>query len=136
MGVVREHTTEIDGLTYHCTTFTASEGLTLLPALIRLFGKRVIQLAMQSGDNLPHMLEQPEVLAAIVTEAAKEAAGDDEGWLVLRRLVSKTTCDQTQIGDAQVKASVAEHFDTHFTGRLMHLIKVSVWVATQSFAGP
>ena len=134
MGVVSEHTHTLDGVTYTCTTFPAAEGLEILPRLLSLFGGRVVQLALQAGEEgLEHMMSQPEVLSAIITEAAKAGADNPDGWSVLKDLLVHTTADKVRIGDNEIAGSVHAHFDSHFTGRLMHLIKVSVWVATKSF---
>jgi|GEM_PF-5537164 len=134
MSVVREHTQEIDGITYTCRTFPASEAVKILPRLIALFGARVVQIAMQAGpDQLEHYMAQPEILAAIVTEAAKAGAEDPEGWIVLKDLMANVTADKIRIGTSEVPGSASTHFDDHFTGRLMHLVKVAVWVATKSF---
>jgi len=134
MGVVQDHSTTIDGVDYTCTTFTASEGLKVLPRLINLFGERVIQLTIMSGpEKLEHFMAQPDILAAIVSEAAKAAAEDPDGWMVLKDLMAKVRSESVRIGEAQVPASVYEHFDSHFSGRLIHLVKVAVWVATHSF---
>ena len=137
MSVVREHTQEIDGITYTCRTFPASEAVKILPRLIALFGARVVQIAMQAGpDQLEHYMAQPEILAAIVTEAAKAGAEDPEGWIVLKDLMANVTADKIRIGTSEVPGSASTHCDVHLPGRLMRLVKVAVWVATKSFSVP
>jgi hypothetical protein len=130
MGVVQDHSTEIDGVPYTCTTFTATEGLEILPRLINLFGERVIQLTMMSGpEKIGGLMGNSEVLAAIIAEASRSGADAEGGWTVLKDLLIKTRSTAVRIGENEVDGS----FDSHFSGRLMHLVQVAVWVATKSF---
>jgi hypothetical protein len=134
MGVVQDHSTEIDGVPYTCTTFTATEGLEILPRLINLFGERVIQLTMMSGpEKIGGLMGNSEVLAAIIAEASRSGADAEGGWTVLKDLLIKTRSTAVRIGENEVEGSVHQHFDSHFSGRLMHLVQVAVWVATKSF---
>ena len=44
MSVVTKHETVIDGKSYSCETFPASEGLVVLPKLVSLLGEKVVDL--------------------------------------------------------------------------------------------
>ena len=136
MGVIKEHSTVIDDKTYTCTTFPAGEGLVILPQLIALLGEEVANHDFATNDKqLDGLMDDPKVLGAMMVRISEKAAEND-GLLYLKELLKYTACDQVQIGDAQIQASVYERFDDHFAGKYMHLFHVVTWVARMSFASP
>lgn len=132
------HTKVIDDITYTTKTFPATEALVLLPSLITLVGDQLIAIMMSadSDEALEKLLANPEVISAAVTSIARNASKVDGGWLLLRDLLRHTKADKVRIGENTVEGSVHEHFNSHFTGRYMHLINVCIWVAQVSFSEP
>jgi hypothetical protein len=137
MGVITSHTTVIDGIGYTTKTLPATEGLALLPRLIRLAGDKAMTLLMgvDSGD-VDALLSEGEVVAALLVGMAERASDDDDGWTIARQILKYTTADKVRIGEAEIPGSVAEHFDTHFAARYQHLLEVCVWAARVGFGGP
>ena len=136
MGVVKTHEQVIDGKTYSCKTFPASEGLILLPKMLALLGEEVANLVFGLEDtDLETLMDDRKVVSAMLVRISERAAEND-GLLILRDLMRYTECDKVRVGDADVRASVHERFDEHFAGEYGHLIRVAVWVGRASFANP
>ena len=136
MATTNEHTRQIDGVTYTTRTLPASQGLLILPRLMALFGEALIGLMFTtSEDEREHLLSDPKILGAVISQIAKHAAEND-GLLVLRDLLGATEADRVRVGDAEVPGSVHTHFDGHFAGRYRHLVEVALWVGTVNFAAP
>ncbi len=136
MGVVAEHSTVIDGITYTTVTFPATEGLDLMQRFAALVGPDVAALVLGvDDDEAQAVLGVPEVAVAIVTKAAERGAPGDFSSMA-KALLVHTTADKVAIGSAEVAGGVAKHFDGHFAGRYLHLLEVCIWVARVSFARP
>ena len=136
MGTIKTHTNVIDGKSYSCKTFPASEGLVILPKLITVLGEAVTNLVFGvEDDELAEAMSNPKIIGAMLVKIS-EGVAENDGLLVLRDLLKYTTCEQVQVGDAQIPQSVYERFDTHFAGEYMHLINVTTWVARASFGNP
>lgn len=137
MGVVTSHTTIISGITYTTKTLPATEGLAMLPRIIRLAGEKAMTLLMgvQSSD-VDALLSEGEVMAALLVGMAERASDDQEGWGLARQVMRYTTADKVRIGDSEIPGSVFEHFDTHFAARYQHMFEVCVWAARVGFGGP
>lgn len=143
MATIKEHHTTIDGVTYTATTLPATQALVILPRLVALFGDGIVSLFMATGeDGMAELLENPQVLARVITEVATTAADPEgifkgKGLLVLKEILPGVTADKVRIGgDVEVKGPVLEHFDDHFVMRLPHLVRVCVWVARLNFFAP
>jgi hypothetical protein len=52
---------------------------------------------------------------------------------LLKDLLETTNADKVRIGEAEAPGSVVVHFDTHFQGRYLHLLKVAMWVGQVNF---
>jgi len=136
MGVVKTHTTVIDGKSYSCQTFPATEGLIILPKLLAMLGEEVANLVFATNDEqLDGLMDSPKVLAAMMVKISEKAAEND-GLLVLKDLLKYTSCEQVKVGDAEIPQSVYDRFDSHFAGEYLHLFKVVGWVARASFGNP
>lgn len=140
-GVVGTYTTEIDGLTYHTKTLTATEALRLLPRLILVLGQAGLAVFLKAGvEGLRRMInEESEVAAALLQDAAERLAeeGGDSLDALAKALLAHTTCDQVQIGEHTRTAPLAVHyFDSHFSRRYRHLLEVCLWVGQLSFDEP
>jgi len=136
MGTIKTHESVIDDKTYFCKTFPASEGLILLPKMLSLLGEEVANLIFGLEDaDLDGLLEDAKIVTQMIIRISERAAETD-GLLVLRDLMRYTECDKVKVGDAEVRASVHERFDSHFAGDYGHLIRVAVWVGRASFANP
>ena len=135
--IVTMHEATIGGVTYKAKTLPASKGLVILPKLIVLFGEPILKLVLSTTNKeQEHMLEDPKILAALLTNVATKAS-EDSGLLVLRDLMQGVTCDQLRLSEeAIIVGDVYSHFDTHFAGRYMHLVEVAMWVAKLNFTGP
>lgn len=126
----------IDGANYSTTTLTATEGLVILPKLVSLLGEDGLSLLMAtSEDEQAALWENKEVQAALIMRLAENAA-QDEGLLIVRRLLQNTTCDKIKVGDQVTTGKIADNFDSHFAGNYMHLIQVAIWVGRMSFGKP
>jgi hypothetical protein len=136
MGVIKEHTTVIDGKTYTCKTFPATEGLVILPKLISVLGEAVTNLVFGVDDaELAEAMSNPKIIGAMLVKIS-ERVSENDGLLVLKELLAYTSCDQVKVGDAEINQSVYDRFDSHFAGDYMHLINVVSWVARASFGNP
>ena len=137
MAITREHTKTIDGIQYITQTLPASDGLKIMPQLVALLGDSLVGLIFATDEKQRDgLLQDPKVLAALITGIATTAAESEVGGLlVLRDLLRTTECDQVAIGDAAVPGSVYTHFDLHFAGRYKHLVEVAMWVGRVNFFG-
>lgn len=136
MGVVAEHTQVIDGITYTTRTFPATQGLELIRQLARLVSDEIVTLILGVDDkDVAGLLSDSGVLFQIVRGAARDAEPGAFGDMA-KAILGRTTADKVRIGEAEVDASVHQHFDTHFAGRYMHLLEVCMWVLRVGFGGP
>lgn len=136
MGTITSHESVIDDKTYICKTFPASEALILLPKLMALLGEEVANLVFGTNkEELAQLMSEPKIITQLMIRVSERAA-DNDGLLLLRDLMKYTECDKIKVGDADVRGSVYERFDTHFAADYIHLLKVVAWVARASFANP
>jgi hypothetical protein len=136
MATVKEHSRTIAGIHYTTKTLPASVGLVIMPKLMALFGEALVGLFFATDDESREaLLEDPKVLAAVVSSIAEKAA-ESNGLLVLKDLLVSTTADKVAVGDAEVPGSVHTHFDGHFAGRYRHLVEVALWVGQANFFAP
>lgn len=134
MGEVKKYETMIDGCSYETTSFTATEALVMLPKMVNLIGFNTLKLLLETTEDQREMLlSSPDIIAGIVSNIAAQTS--DGGLLVLKDLMAKTICQQVKIGEATGVGNVQKHFDSHFTGRLLHMVNVCIWVASVSFTG-
>jgi len=155
MGVVKEHSTVIDGITYTTKTFPATPGLDLIQRLSAMVGPDLATVIFASDDDgtggildlLKSVAEpgdeedgsamlQAMALAAAAIGKAAERAQPGEFAAFAKALLSRTTADKVTIGDAEGPGIVATHFDDHFAGRYLHLLEVCIWVARVGFVRP
>ena len=138
MGIVSDKQTVIDGKAYATQTFPASEGLLLLPRIIGLFGENILSLfvAVDDEKKAAKLLENPKILAALLIEMAAKAEDSPDGWMVLKDILKYTTCETCKVGAVESAGSVFTHFNTHFAGDYMHLLKVCFWAAQEGFSKP
>lgn len=138
MGIVQNHTTTIDGITYTTRTFPASEGLVLIGQIVTVLGQRALDLLMAHNDkSTSEILADPKILGALAITAAQgseKLPGGLPGFC--RDLLKYTEADRVQIGEAQGKGNLVTHFDTHFAGRYKHLMDVCIFVMRVGFANP
>ena len=137
MGIVREETREIDGITYTTRVFPASEALELAARLARMVDSQSWAAMLEvEVDELGGALSNPVLmLDGIISAAAKVEPAEFPA--LARALLKRTTADRVQIGASEVAgADLGKAFDEHFAGRLGHLFEVLVWVAQVGFAGP
>jgi hypothetical protein len=136
MSTTRTHTKTIDGTIYTTTTLPATDGLRIMPKLVALLGDSLVGLIFATDEKQRDgLMEDPKILAAIVTGIATTAAETD-GLMVIKDLLRTTEADRVRIGDAEVPGSVHTHFDLHFAGRYKHLIEVAMWVGQVNFFAP
>lgn len=132
-GICGIHQEVIGGLLYETKILPATEGLIILPKLMKLIGKHTLNMLLEIGvEDSASLLNNAEVASAMLCSIAENAAEDD-GFLIVRRMLKQTTCDKIKIGDNYIKGNVADHFDRHFAARYTHLLEVCVWVARVSF---
>ncbi len=138
MGYVKAHSKTIDGVTYTATTLPATQGLAIFPRLVALLGEQGVALLFGAGaESFGNMMEDPKVVGALVTHIAKgitNAGGQPTD--VLRDIMATCSADKCRMGDTEVQASVFEHFDEHFSGDYMHLLKVVGWIGQINFMKP
>lgn len=127
-------TERFDGVEYTTRTLTTSDGLVLLPKIIALFGEPVLKLIMLNPDDRSEYLSDKMIMATILHNVAKNAMNGE--LLVLRDLFKQTECAACRIGESEAPGNLAKEFDTHFQGRLAHLVEVAFWVATVNFIDP
>lgn len=135
---LKTHTEVIDDLTYTTTTLPATQGLIILPKLVSLVGENGMTLLMAtSEEGQASLMANKEVTAALMAGIA-ERAEENNGLLVLKELLQTTVCEKgIEIGSNKITGNVGgEHFDDHFAGRYMHLIRVAIWVGRASFGQP
>lgn len=141
MGCIKKHHTVIDGKKYTTSTLPASEGLVVFPKILRLLPKATLKLFFALGgeegeeeenDELAAALEDPEVVATLLSTLAKQVA-DTNGLGVVRELLAHTSCSNIQIGETEGEGDMNTHFDDHFAGDYTHLFHVAVWVAKVNF---
>lgn len=144
MGLRKKHTTEIDGLRYETTTLPATNGLTIFPKFLAIFGQAAIEFALKmresqmdfSKESLELLFENAEVISIAMGKVAHKAAENDS-LLVVKDLLESTRCLDGKVGDNAVEVSLAgSHFDEHFAGRYMHLMRVVIWVFKVNFIAP
>lgn len=160
MSTIKEVHKTIDGVTYTATTLPATKGLVLFPRLVSLFGDGIVSLVVasdelpddedtDSGDVFQRIIaklvvaaQSPSTLAMVLARVANTAADPEgifkgQGLLVLKQMLDGVTADKVRIGgDAETSGTnVLEFFDTHFQGRLKHLLAVCVWIGQINFFG-
>jgi len=157
MGVVKKHSTSIDGIAYTTETFPATQGLDLVQRLAAMVGPDLATLiftsdddgtggiwelfksmAVESGaesDDGEVMLQAMALAAAAIGKAA-ERAQPGEFASFAKALLARTTADKVTLGDTEAPGLVATHFDDHFAGRYFHLLEVCIWVARVGFVRP
>lgn len=138
MGVVRKHTTEIDGITYETTTLPATVGLSVFPRLVALLGDKILPLVFEvGGEGLEALFKDSKVIGVLISNIAERAtskmAEGEDPMSVLRDVLVKTTADKVRIGSTEVQGSVHKSFDSHFAGDYRHLIAVVGWVGGVNF---
>ena len=128
--------TEIDGLVYTTKLFPTTEGLIIMPKLADLLGESGLAIVIGAAQNPVEALSgDAGILAPILGNIASRAA-ENNGLLVIKELLQYTSCKNIKIGSNEVAGDVITHFDEHFQGRYMHLMKLAVWVARASFVRP
>ncbi len=135
---MNKHTKVIGGITYTTTTLPATKGLVIMPRVLKLFGATILKILFEaeSDEDRQALLSDPQVIAALLTEIAGNAA-EDNGLLVVVDILQTTTADKVKIGDTTVSdVRVTDHFDEHFSGRYAHLAEVTMWVASCNFGEP
>lgn len=149
MGMVRDITETIDGVTYTTKLFPASEGLELGRRLARLVSQDTIAMALLSapeegevteddddnGRSIGSLMSDPTLIASLILGAAQSADAGEWASLCLD-VLKQTTADKVRIGDAEVPGSVHKNFDSHFAGRYSHLFEVVVWAIRVGFGAP
>ena len=138
MGLIKEHKTVIDGITYTTTTLDAGMGLVIMPKILAMMGERVAALIFATEgeeEATEELLSDPAVQGKIMAAIADKVA-ETNGLLVVKDLLSTTVADKVSIGDTEVPGALAQHFDQHFAGRYGHLFRVALWVARVNFLTP
>lgn len=138
MGVVAEHTTEIDGITYTTQTFPAAQGLKIAHRLARLIDANRVGDALLGVEvnDLESIFASAGMILDLVIGAA-HAVDADEFVSTIHAILMYVKADKIKVGDATAaNASVVTHFDTHFAGRYQHMLGVVVWAARVGFGGP
>jgi hypothetical protein len=138
MGVVAQHETVIDGFAYSCRTFTASEGLVLLPKLIAMLGDDVAKLIFATSEaQQAKIFSDPGLLAGVLVQVSTRAAEND-GLLIVRDCFKHAKCSNSKIGEAEAEVDLGKihFFDQHFAGRYAHLLAVFSWIVRASFGSP
>ena len=138
MSIVADHRTVIGGREYVAKTFTASEGLVLLPRLLALLGDDVARLVFAVGDeDQAKIFADPQLLAGILVRVSERAAEND-GLLLVRDCFRHTTCTNSKIGELEASVDLGKihFFDQHFAGQYAHLFEVFAWIVRLSFGGP
>jgi len=126
----------IDGITYTTQLFPTTDGLILMAKLGDLLGETGLAVVIGAAtDPSKSLAGEASLLAPMLGNIASRAAEND-GLLVIKDLLRYTKCDKIKIGSNEVTGSAYDHFDDHFQGRYMHLMRVAVWVARASFVGP
>lgn len=95
-----------------------------------------------TAEELGEYLSAASGVARMVFGCARRAElGEVSAFM--RALLMRTETDELKVGDLapsdggpRGKGNVGEHFDSHFQGRFLHLLKVVWWVARLSFGLP
>ena len=84
MAITREHTKTIDGIQYITQTLPASDGLKIMPQLVALLGDSLVGLIFATDEKQRDgLLQDPKVLAALITGIATTAAESEVGGLLV-----------------------------------------------------
>lgn len=121
-----QHT--IDGLMYTSTKLPCAKGLEVLASLTALVGRGLVK-SIATGDMTGINLATLTALA----EAALRVGVVD----VLRSLLTQTSVGTLRSGGQTGTGggNVAQHFDSHFAGEYVHLLKVCVLAAAHNYKG-
>ncbi len=150
MSLVREHSKAIGGILYETRTLPATEALSVMSKCIATFGGALVELFVgQARDNVdPAEGEDaglsltPELMVGAMAHVSGkladiEAKTGKTPLLVVKDLLKYTTCANLNMdGTEHVGGNVADNFDDHFAGNLMHLAEVAIWVGTVNFTAP
>jgi hypothetical protein len=135
MAIVKKMESTIGGVPYKMTTFTASEGLMMYPKIITVLGHNALNLIMSTTDDQRNeMLTNKKIAAGLLLSVCASAEVSERGLLVLKDLMVKVTSTKLSIGEGEGEGSLMDHFDSHFTGRMGHLIEVVMWVMQENFS--
>ena len=162
MGVVKQASTVINGVTYTTETFPASEAFDLYAEVSNVIPEEVMTLIMLpvsqavqkkrkgeieniddainvSMSDLITTLETPGILAKITKTVMREAA-DVPGGLasMMKRILKKTHGQPLNVAGFEGAGSVVQHFDTHFGSDLAGMrdaVAVCVWVLRLNLGG-
>ena len=136
MAVITEHSKVINEITYTTSTFPATQALNVAQHMLGVVPDNVAELLLGAeAPDLNKVLDDPGLMFEIARKLAASAPPNDLSVLA-KELLARTTAKPLRIGDAEADGSVVEHFDTHFTGRLSHMLNVCIWVARVGFGEP
>lgn len=137
MGVVREESKVIDGVTYTTRVFPAAEALELVARLARMVDSKSWSAMLEvEVEELGDAVHNPVLVLDGLLSAASRVEPQEFPALA-RALLRRTTADKVRIGASEVPGGdLGKAFDEHFAGRLGHLFELLVWVAQVGFAGP
>ncbi len=118
----------IDGLTYTTTKLPCSKGIEVWTHLSALLGP--VFPAVMTGKFAGL---DPRVVAKVAEQALRLGLVP-----VLKDLLSSTSVDRLRSGGltGETGGNVRAHFDTHFAGEYLHLLKVCVLAAAHNLRGP
>lgn len=119
----------IDGLVYTSTKLPCEKGLDVFFATLSIVGRGLMH-RVSTGDLAGLDLS---VLAALAEQAIRHGAVG-----VAKELLGQTTCGTLRSGGqvGQLGGNLKAHFDAHFSGEYLHLLKVAIFVMAHNFRGP
>lgn len=120
----------IDDLMYTSTKIPAVAGIALWPNIVGLLGAGMTRM-ISTGEEAPGAAD---AWAAVVTVADRAARLDFVG--LLKSLLANVQCGKLKGPAGFAEGKVLTHFDTHFSGEYLHLLKVCALALAHNFRGP
>ena len=124
----------IDGIVYTSDKLPTTTGLIIWPRLIRLLGEQLLA-AVITGNLSVFEDDETGELSAIAAMRVAERADEIDFPDLARRLLANIRANKVNRIDGN-EGLIADHFDEHFSGEYLHLIKVLVFAAQHNIMGP
>lgn len=128
---------EIDGFRYTSTKFPAMNALRLMARTVSLLGEAGLQaIVLSRGKALAKIFPRLVLAAqpALYQAAVAMAYGLKDDLALPRDLCANLKVSRVR-GLGEKGGNVAEHFDTHFSGELPHMVRVLLFVLIHNYAG-
>lgn len=113
---------EIDGIRYTISQMPATLSVKVFARLCRLLGEPVVRLIAGAVDSKEQLTAEQ---FAIVISGVFHMLDEDQAAETIKDLLRGAKCNRLAGFDTGADAEISGAFDSHFSGRILHLLKVA-----------